>query len=198
MDKNNNNQRHEHSGKSSAEFLISSEILKKIELKHGEVVLDLGSGAGYFSIAAATSVGIEGKVYAIDVDEKAISVLNKIIEEKNISNLEALNEDVTQNISVPKKSIDVCLMVNVLHGFVANQEVDAVIRVVHPVLKDGARLLIIDFKKSLTTPGPPQEIRLSPEDVAVLLKRHRFVSERVFDAGPYNFGQVLRKTSELT
>lgn len=193
MEKNKNVRKHEHAGMSSVKFLDSSRILKAVGLEKGQVVVDIGSGAGYFSLAAASSVGMEGKVYAIDADEEAILTLKRTIQEQNIPNLKALLEDVTRHISVPKKSIDVCLMVNVLHGFVVNQEVDDVFRTLEPALREGAKLIVIDFKKHLKMPGPPEEIRLSPEEIESILARHGFVSERVFEAGPFHFGQVLKK-----
>jgi ubiquinone/menaquinone biosynthesis C-methylase UbiE len=43
----------------------------------GMVVADLGCGPGYLTIPAAVMVGSEGKVYAVDADEKSISVLTE-------------------------------------------------------------------------------------------------------------------------
>lgn len=48
----------------------SKEILKEIPLREGQVVADLGSGGGYFTLAFAEKVGTEGRVYAVDTDSK--------------------------------------------------------------------------------------------------------------------------------
>ncbi|MGD9347857.1 MAG: class I SAM-dependent methyltransferase [Candidatus Aminicenantes bacterium] len=193
MNKNNNVHGHVHSGMSSAGFLNAAEILDAGGLKKGQIVLDIGSGTGYIALAAVSFVGSDGKVFAVDADEKAIAALNRVISGQNISNLTAICEDVTRHISVPEKSIDVCLMVNVLHGFVINKEVNDVFHALAPTLKEKAKLVVIDFKKDLTKPGPPQEIRLLPKDIEAMLHIWGFVSERVFEAGPFHFGQVLWK-----
>jgi ubiquinone/menaquinone biosynthesis C-methylase UbiE len=44
---------------------------------NGQVIADLGCGPGYYTLALAESVGTEGRVYAVDSDEKAIRALEK-------------------------------------------------------------------------------------------------------------------------
>jgi ubiquinone/menaquinone biosynthesis C-methylase UbiE len=41
-------------------------------VSESQVVADLGCGPGYYTIALAESVGPNGKIYAVDSDEKAI------------------------------------------------------------------------------------------------------------------------------
>jgi ubiquinone/menaquinone biosynthesis C-methylase UbiE len=58
-------------------------------LSKGQVVADLGCGPGFFSIPMAQRVGPEGKVYAVDSNEKAIKALEKKMRKLGIKNLEA-------------------------------------------------------------------------------------------------------------
>lgn len=57
-------------------------------LSKGQVVADLGCGPGFFSIPIAQYVGPEGKVYAVDSNEKAIRTIEKKMKQKGIKNLE--------------------------------------------------------------------------------------------------------------
>ena len=43
----------------------------------GQVVADIGCGAGYYTFALAECVGPKGKVYAVELNEKAIRALEK-------------------------------------------------------------------------------------------------------------------------
>ena len=61
------------------------------------------------------------------------------------------------------------------------------------VLKPNGLLAIVEFKKIDGPPGPPQHIRLSPEDVAAILVPHGFDKERLVDLGPYNYLMLFRK-----
>jgi ubiquinone/menaquinone biosynthesis C-methylase UbiE len=55
----------------------------------GQVVADLGCGPGYYALPLAESVGPEGKVYAVDSDEKAIRALEKKANKHGYHNIEA-------------------------------------------------------------------------------------------------------------
>jgi ubiquinone/menaquinone biosynthesis C-methylase UbiE len=41
-------------------------------VKRGQVVADLGCGSGYYALALAGCVGPEGRVYAVDLNKRAI------------------------------------------------------------------------------------------------------------------------------
>ena len=54
-----------------------------------QVVADLGCGPGFYSLGLAECVGPEGRVYAVDSDEKAIRALEKRADKCGYHNIEA-------------------------------------------------------------------------------------------------------------
>jgi ubiquinone/menaquinone biosynthesis C-methylase UbiE len=57
-------------------------------VSESQVVADLGCGPGYYTIALAESVGPNGKVYAVDSDEKAIRAVEKKAKSRGYDNIE--------------------------------------------------------------------------------------------------------------
>ena len=55
----------------------------------GQVVADLGCGSGYYTLALAECVGPEGRVYAVDLSEKAIRELEMKAGGRGYHNVEA-------------------------------------------------------------------------------------------------------------
>ena len=55
----------------------------------GQVVADLGCGPGYYTLHFAKILGLEGKVYAVDSDEKCIKFLEKRARKHGYKNIEA-------------------------------------------------------------------------------------------------------------
>ncbi len=49
-----------------------AEVFDAMEVKPGHRVADIGSGFGYFTFRLAARVGAEGKVFAVDIDKKAM------------------------------------------------------------------------------------------------------------------------------
>jgi ubiquinone/menaquinone biosynthesis C-methylase UbiE len=55
---------------------------------NGQVVADLGCGPGFYTLALADLVGPEGKVYAVDSDEKAIQAVEKKADKRGYRNID--------------------------------------------------------------------------------------------------------------
>jgi len=185
--------RHGHHGRSSKGFLDSGAILKSIGINKGDRFLDLGSGNGYFSIAASQAVGKDGLVYAFDVDADSIARLKKEVAEKTLTNIEASVIDVSQKLPLANESVNLTFMSNVLHGLVANGEADCTFKEIARVTMHNGRLAIVEFKKQESPMGPPLSIRLSSEDVDALAGGYGFSKESAQDAGPHHYTIILKK-----
>ena len=71
--------RHNHFGGNFSNLLDAEKVLREIELKTSNTLLDIGCGEGRFSIPASEIVGGNGKVYAIDISENTINILKEEI-----------------------------------------------------------------------------------------------------------------------
>lgn len=58
-------------------------------VSRGQMVADLGCGPGYYTLALAERVGPQGRVYAVDSNEKAIRALEKKADQRSHCNIEA-------------------------------------------------------------------------------------------------------------
>ena len=192
---NNSEQGHHHAGKSSKAFLNAERVLQETGLKRGGKFLDVGCGEGHFSIAASKIVGTKGKVYAIDSYEESIIVLKQQIHRESIGNIEAIVADVTKKMPLPDATIDVCLMANVVHGFVANGEIPSMMTEIARVMKAGSTLAVVEFQKIDGPPGPPISIRITPEELEDLIAGYGFKKNKVAEVGPFHYAAMFRTIS---
>jgi ubiquinone/menaquinone biosynthesis C-methylase UbiE len=185
-------QGHHHAGMSSKEFLNAERVIQEISLKNGDKFLDVGCGEGRFSIAVSKLIGNKGRVYALDSYEKSIAALKEQIQREHITNIEAIVADVTQKLPLPDAIIDVCLMANVMHGFLDNGEVPAVMTEAARVMKTGSTLVVVEFKKIDGPPGPPVSIRMTPEELEDLISGYGFKKNRVVEVGQFHYAAMFR------
>jgi len=185
-------QGHRHAGMSSKAFLNAERVLQETGLKAGDIFLDVGCGEGHFSIAASKIVGSKGRVYALDSYEKSIAALKDQIRTEDIKNIEAIVADVTRNMPLTDAAVDICLMANVMHGFLANGEVPGVMTEVARVMKSGSTLAVVEFRKIDGPPGPPISIRMTPEELEALISGYGFKKNRVVEVGPIHYIAMFR------
>jgi ubiquinone/menaquinone biosynthesis C-methylase UbiE len=178
---------HMHHGKTSKNILSAGEVLKDTELKLGDNFLDAGCGDGYISLEASSIVGDKGSVYALDVYPESIETVKKEIKTRNLGNMEAILADITKIIPLDTEIIDVVLMANVLHGFVAEREVEEVMNNISRVLKPGGVFAVVEFRKIEGNIGPPYDVKVSPEDVFNILLEHGFDISDTQLVGKYHY-----------
>ena len=129
--------------------------ISRAELKPGEIVLDLGSGAGFDAFLAAQRVGESGKVIGVDMTPEMIEKARINAEKLNVPNVEFRHGEI-EKLPVEDRSVDV-----VISNCVINLSPDksAVFGEIHRTLKPGGRIVISDILRSGEM---PEEIRSNP------------------------------------
>jgi len=110
-------------------------------LKEGEVVLDLGSGAGFDCFLAATKVGQSGKIIGVDMTPEMIEKARENAKKNKAENVEFRLGEI-ENLPVADNSIDVVIS-NCVINLSANKP--RVFEEVYRVLKLGSRIAISDI-----------------------------------------------------
>ena len=61
--------------------------ISKARLSPGNIVYDIGCGSGSISVEAALQIESSGKIYAVDIDPKAIELTKKNLKKFNVTNV---------------------------------------------------------------------------------------------------------------
>jgi ubiquinone/menaquinone biosynthesis C-methylase UbiE len=181
-------------GKSSFGLIDVDTFYRELDLQKGSVFLDVACGRGAYCLKASELLGSTGTVYAVDLWEEGIRELKAQAAEVDALNIKAYVSDAGRQIPVDDQVVDVCLMATVLHDFVEDHISKEVLQEIVRVLKTDGMLAIVEFKKIDGPPGPPIHIRLSPEEVTVMLIPYGFKEERFTDVGPYNYLTLFKKS----
>ncbi len=153
-------------GRSSFELIDHDRLFRRIDLAVGMTFLDVASGRGTYSLAAAEILGPSGRVLAVDLWREGIEGLRRQAHERSLDNIRTEVSDPRERIPFPDNSADAVLMATTLHDFAHDDRRDTVLREVARVLKSGGRLAVVDFFEHLDgSPGPPRHIRISAQQV---------------------------------
>jgi ubiquinone/menaquinone biosynthesis C-methylase UbiE len=142
------------------------EIMDAIGVRSGMIIGEIGAGTGRMTVWLADRVGEEGKVYANDIDSKALDHLEGRCKKDNLLNVVAILGEVEDPL-LPKNALDLAFMINVYHHL--DMPV-ALIRNIMPSLKSTGILAIVDADPDKSNFGPghstPMEEMLAQLDEA--------------------------------
>lgn len=118
-------------------------VLDHLELQAGNIVADIGSGGGYFSLRFAEAVGKEGTVFAVDTNSGFLEFIKENAKEKGLNNVKTVltSED---SLSLPEK-VDFMFMRNVCHHIPNRTGYFGKLK---NYLKEGGHIAILEYRKA--------------------------------------------------
>jgi ubiquinone/menaquinone biosynthesis C-methylase UbiE len=139
------------------------QVLEALALKPGMDVADIGAGTGFYSLLFASTVGPEGRVYAVDITEDFVSNIARRATINGLTNVHTILSTAT-DVKLKNGSIDLAFVCDTYHHFEYPQTMLASIR---KALRKGGELVIIDYRvqAGIASPWVMSHVRASRQTV---------------------------------
>ena len=128
-----------------------------------DIVGDIGCGPGYFTLPLAKLL-VDGKVYALDLDEEMVAACRERIAEARLGNVEVLDCD-EFDFPLDQGSLDGVLLAFVLHH---SADRTRLLQAVRGLLSPRGWCSVLEWYPKETDGGPPLTSRITPEDLEKL------------------------------
>ncbi|MBI5048447.1 MAG: class I SAM-dependent methyltransferase [Deltaproteobacteria bacterium] len=160
------------------------EVVRKLELKPGNIVADIGAGTGYFTRLFAASVGPEGKAVGLDIEPAMIEYMKEDARKRGLKNYEAwlVKPD---DAGLPSKFVDVIFICNTYHHI---EDRINYLKKLTGALKPNGRIVIVDFYKKPLPVGPQSVAhKISGKEVKKEFKQAGYRLTKSLDFLPYQY-----------
>ena len=168
-------------------------IVAAVDVRAGDRVAEIGCGSGWFTFELERAVRPRGLVFALDMQPAMLQILRARRENwERILTLPCGEND----FELDGGEVDVIFHANVLHECAdpARHLLE-----VHRVLKNGGRLIVIDWHwaDEESQPGPSNLERIPVDDARVLVEAAGFRTTDVQDVGPFHYAVQANKIDDL-
>ena len=170
------------------EWQKPDEVIRKLAIRPGDRIADLGSGGGYFTFRLARATGPTGKVYAVDVDEGMNDYVANRARQEGHSNIEVILAKPDDPL-LPESGVDIIFTTNTYHHL---ENRPAYFANASKYLRRDGRIAIIDFsgKQWFALFGG----HYTPAEVIKReMKEAGYVLQREFDFLPKQYFLVFSK-----
>jgi arsenite methyltransferase len=166
-----------------AKWQKPDEVVRALDLKPGETVIDIGAGTGYFTRRFAKAVGPSGTAIGLDVEPGMVDYMKADAKKLDLKNYQA-RLVTADNPELGSHSADVIFFCDTLHH-VADRI--AYLQSLMPALRSGGRVAVVDFKKDAPM-GPPAKMKIAREQMIEqfgkagyrLVRAHDFLPDQYF------------------
>ena len=116
------------------------EVIEKLAVTPGSRVADIGAGGGYFTWHLAGAVGPQGMIYAVEIDDTALSIIKAEMKSRGITNVTPVRAE-PSDVKLPDP-VDLVFTCDTYHHM--NDRV-AYFRSLQRYLKHNGHVAILDY-----------------------------------------------------
>lgn len=115
-------------------------IIQTLILQSGSVVADIGCHEGYMTFKLSKVVGVNGRVYAVDIEPNRLEKLKANLQTREIDNVTVVKSEY-DDPKLPANALDAALIIDAYHEMKSH---DIILSKIKASLKPGGRLVICE------------------------------------------------------
>ena len=123
-------------------FFGPMKILQGSDIQVGQIVLEVGCGPGFYTVAAAQLIGDQGYLVAMDVISDYIERVQEKVKAAELQNVQVVNRD-AMDTGLESESIDTVLLFSVIPS--PTLPLEQFLREMYRVLKPTGTLAVTTF-----------------------------------------------------
>ena len=158
-----------------------STLLKCLNVKPGMTICDMGCGNGFYTLKLAETVGENGKILAVEIQQEMLRLLEDRAKKANITNIKPILGSVVDP-GLPDGEVDLLFCVDVYHEF---SHPEQMLKAMRKCLSPKGRLVLVEFR--LEDPKVPIKLvhKMSKEQILKELPPNGFKLVEEFDKLPW-------------
>ena len=168
------------------ETLDPFRVLSHCPVNQRDIVADLGCGPGFFTLPLAKFL-INGKVYALDTSDEMIEACQSRLDQARMGNVEVLKCS-EYEFPVSPASIDGLFIAFVVHH---PSDRERFLAAAKEMLKPGGWCFILEWHKRETESGPPQQARITPDELRQIAQNSGFKFQSSRDLNDEHYMMTL-------
>jgi len=174
-------------------FSDPKENLNQAGIDEGMMIADLGSGSGFYSLAAARMTGDKGRVFSVDVQKDLLQKLKNTAQAERIFNIEIIwgNVEKLGGTKIRDAFIDLAIVSNLLFQIEFKKDF---IREIRRILKRTGRVLVVDWSDSYGGMGPQPEAVIPQAETRKMFEEAGFVFQKEIRAGDHHYGLIFKNS----
>jgi arsenite methyltransferase len=118
------------------------DALALISARAGEAIADVGCGTGTWTFPLSRAVGAGGRVYAVDIDPRALAAVRSRVEREAVTNVTVVHS-VPDDPSLPRDALDVVFLNDVI-DYVDRSALAGFLAGIRQALRVDGRLVVRD------------------------------------------------------
>ena len=152
-----------------AETLDPFRVMSHCPVNPRDTVADIGCGPGYFTLPLAKYL-IYGKVFALDASDEMIQACQERVNQARLGNVEVVKCE-EYEFPVEAGVADGLFISVTLHH---PEDRVRFLTAAKEMLKPGGWCFIVEWQKKETKSGPPQQVRITTEELRQIAKDSGF------------------------
>ena len=166
--------------------------IEQCGIQAGMSIADLGSGSGFYTIAAAKALISTGRVYSIDAQKDLLAKLKNSAARDGLYNIEVIWGDIEKlnGTKLSDASVDMALLCNVLFQV---EDKKTLIQEIKRILKPAGKVLVVDWEDSFGGIGPKPNDIVKKEWIVENFQKFGFHLDREISAGSHHYGLIYKK-----
>ena len=152
-----------------AETLDPFRVMSHCPINPRDTVADIGCGPGYFTLPLAKYL-IHGKVLALDTSDEIVQACQERVDKARLGNVEVVKCEEYEFPVEPGVADGLFISVTLHHP----EDRVRFLSAAKEMLTPGGWCFIVEWQKAETESGPPQQVRISPDELRQIAKDSGF------------------------